>query len=189
LAFTLLQQVFLVPPILRAEALEPGGQAVHAGGMTRTLLTAVFNCLASFGYGSLLAAGMLIARHDGWRRGLGWGAAGWVAFALAPALGLPPELPGGAELALGGRQLWWTYAAAGAAVGVTLVVFGRSWTARIAGALLGIMPHLVGAPGPGWQSLPPDAQAFALGVVGVAAAFWLTLGAATGGLLARMRLP
>lgn len=189
LVFTVLQQLFLVPAILRAEALAPGAQAVPEGRMLRMLLTAVFNCLAAFGYGLLLAAGMLIRRHAGWLHGLAWGAAGWVSFALAPALGMPPELPGGTDLALGGRQLWWIWAAAGAAGGVTLLVFGRGWVSRLAGALLGTLPHLVSAPGAGWQGLPPDAHAFAIGVVGAAAAFWLTLGAATGQLLRRRRLP
>jgi predicted cobalt transporter CbtA len=110
-----------------------------------------------------------------------------VSFALAPALGLPPELPGGAEMALAGRQLWWVYAAAGAAVGLTLLVFGRGWGWRLAGTLLAMVPHLVGAPGPGWRSLPPDAHAFAIGALAAGAAFWLSLGAATGALLTRMR--
>jgi cobalt transporter subunit CbtA len=153
------------------------------------LATALFNCLAAFGYGLLLAAAMLVRRDGGWLRGLGWGAAGWVSFALAPALGLPPELPGAAEGALAARQLWWVYAAAGAAVGLALLVFARGWAWRLAGCLSAIAPQLVGAPGPGWQGLPPDAQAFAIGAVAVAAAFWLSLGTATGALLTRMRQP
>lgn len=187
LIFTLLQQWLLVPAILRAEAVTAGSQAGPESGTVRMLATAMFNWLAAFGYGLLLAVAMFVRRDRGWRRGLAWGAAGWLSFALAPSLGLPPELPGGAELALVARQSWWVYSTAGAAVGLALLVFGRGSSWRIAGAVLAIVPHLVGAPGPGWQGLPWDARAFAVATLAVGAGFWLSLGAATGALLTRMR--
>jgi cobalt transporter subunit CbtA len=184
-AFTALQQATLVPAILRAEVLEAGAHPVQPAGLSRLALTFVFNCLAGFGYALLLAAGMGLRGHHGWRRGLLWGAGGWLCFALAPAVGLPPALPGAVEAALAGRQLWWVGAAAGAAVGLTLIAFGPGWGWRAAGVVLALMPHLGG--GAGWAGLPPAERAFALGVLAVGGAFWLTLGLAAGVGLARTR--
>jgi cobalt transporter subunit CbtA len=187
LVFSVLQQAFLVPAVLRAEALEAGAHQLQHAGLSRATLTFVFNCLAGFGYALLLAVGMALRGHHGWRRGLLWGAGGWLCFALAPAIALPPELPGAAETALAGRQLWWIGAAAGAAVGLTLVAFGRGWGWRLTGVLLGAMPHLAGAPGAGWQGLPPAGVRFAIGVLAVGGVFWLMLGLTAGFGLARTR--
>lgn len=185
LAFTLLQQWLLVPAILRAEALEAGRQATPDHEAVRMLSTAVFNWLAALGYGSLLLVAMILRRHDGWLLGLGWGAAGWAAFALAPALGLPPQLPGGAEAALALRQLWWIHTVAATAAGLSLLIFGLSKVWKVIGALLLVVPHLAATPGPGWHTLPQAAFIFAIGALAVTCVFWLTLGTACGALLAR----
>jgi cobalt transporter subunit CbtA len=184
LLFTLIQQWLLVPSILQAEVLELGHDS-HTVGTLRMVLTLVFNCLAGFGYGLLLAVGMSLRQHRGWLHGLAWGSAGWLCFSLAPALGLPPELPGGPAAPLGVRQLWWLYAAAGTAVGLTLAIFGRTRLWRLAGVLLAGLPHVAGAPGAGWLGLPPVARLFAVGALGAAAVFWLTLGAGLGLVFAR----
>jgi cobalt transporter subunit CbtA len=186
-AFTVPQQVVLVPAILGAEALEAGGHHLPQAVLSRLAFTFVFNWLAGFGYALLVVAGMALRGHLGWRRGLLWGAGGWLCFACAPAIGLPPELPGAIETALAGRQLWWVGAAAGAAVGLTLVAFGRGWGWRLAGVLLAAMPHLAGAPGPGWHGLPSAGLRYAIGALAIAGLFWLTLGAAAGIGLARSR--
>jgi cobalt transporter subunit CbtA len=185
MAFTVLQQVFLVPAILRAEVLEAGGRYLQQAGLSRLVLTFVFNCLAGFGYALLLLAGMALRGHSGWLHGLLWGASGWLCFAFAPAIGSPPELPGAVETALAGRQLWWVAAAAGAAVGLTLVAFGRNWRWRLVGVLLAALPHLADAPGPSWQGLPSAGLRFAVGALAAGGLFWLTLGAAAGIGLAR----
>ena len=53
------------------------------------------------------------------------GAFVFAAFGLAPALGLPPELPGAFAASLRERQLWWLLAASGAAAGLLLLAFKR----------------------------------------------------------------
>jgi cobalt transporter subunit CbtA len=188
LLFTLIQQWLLVPLILQAEALELGHDS-HTGGTLRMVLTLVFNCLTGFGYGLLLAVGMSLRRHRGWLHGLAWGSAGWLCFALAPALGLPPELPGAATALLGIRQVWWLYAVAGSALGLTLAIFARRRLWRLAGVLVAALPHVSGAPGAGWLGLPPEARLFAVGALGAAVVFWLTLGAGLGLVLARRPVP
>jgi len=51
--------------------------------------------LTGIGFALLLVAGFALAgRAVGWREGLLWGLAAFVAFTLAPSLGLSPEPPG-----------------------------------------------------------------------------------------------
>src|SRR3546814_3736909 len=69
----------------------------HAGwapqdGLERTLYTLLVNVLTGIGFGLLLAAAFALRGGADWRSGLYWGAAGFVTFTLAPALGLPPEI-------------------------------------------------------------------------------------------------
>jgi predicted cobalt transporter CbtA len=70
-------------------------------------------------------------------------------------------------------------------VGLTLVAFGRDWRWRLAGAALAAIPQVAGAPGPGWEGLPPSGMHFAFGALAATLAFWLTLGAVTGSALDR----
>jgi cobalt transporter subunit CbtA len=75
-----------------------------------------------------------------------WGLAGFAVFTLAPGLGLPPELPGVPAAPLLSRQLWWVLAAAATASGLGLIFLRPTVPAAIAGLVLLILPHLVGAP-------------------------------------------
>jgi cobalt transporter subunit CbtA len=67
-------------------------------------------------------------------------------FTLAPGLGLPPELPGVPAAPLLSRQIWWVLAAATTAGGLGLIFFRRSVPASIAGLILIVLPHVIGAP-------------------------------------------
>jgi cobalt transporter subunit CbtA len=71
-----------------------------------------------------------------------------VAASLLPSLGLPPELPGSVAAEIDSRQAWWLATAAASAVGIGLMVFGRAWPWRIAGLILLVVPHAIGAPEP-----------------------------------------
>ena len=67
-------------------------------------------------------------------------------FTLAPGLGLPPVLPGVPAAPLLSRQIWWVLAAATTAGGLGLIFFRRSVSASIAGLILIVLPHIIGAP-------------------------------------------
>ena len=122
------------------------------------------------------------------REGLLWGIAGFAVFALAPAFGLAPMLPGSAEADLFARQVWWIGTAAATAGGIALAVFGR-WGWEIpAGLALIVVPHLIGAPHcEGAGTAPPElASSFAARSLVIAAVFWTLLGWAAGALYARL---
>jgi cobalt transporter subunit CbtA len=185
-----LQQAFLVPLILRAEALETVTQshAAAEAGIERAAYSLLFTCLGACGF-ALLLAGCCALRGDvSWRRGLFWGLGGFVSFSLAPALGLPPELPGAHPADLLARQLWWITTALATAAGLTCVAFPRSMALKLLGAALIALPHLIGAPQAihADSAVPPDvARAFAVGSLAISAVMWLILGALTPALMRR----
>ena len=74
------------------------------------------------------------------RAGVLWGLAGFAAFSLAPAFGLPPELPGAVGADLWARQLWWIGTVAMTALGLGLVVFDRAAWAVVLGLVVSRRP-------------------------------------------------
>jgi cobalt transporter subunit CbtA len=128
-----------------AEAWEP------RNGLERNLYTAGANILTGIGF-ALLLCGFLAVRSDAtgepisWHEGLMWGLAGFAVFTIAPGLGLPPELPGVPTAPLMSRQIWWVMAVLATAAGLALIVLRRSMPAAIAGVVLIMLPHLIGAP-------------------------------------------
>jgi len=169
-----------------------------AAGSERLAYTVLSNVLGAAGFALALLAAMAAASKYGtgraarldWRYGLLWGLAGYTVFFLAPTLGLPPEIPGAAAAAFESRQLWWTVTVLGSAVGLTLVVFGRSpW--RWAGLVFLAAPHVVGAPhlatGPfadyplgAAERMSALARDFVWATAIANAVFWLALGAMSG---------
>jgi cobalt transporter subunit CbtA len=88
-------------------------------------------------------------------------------------------LPGTAAADLTQRQLWWASTAASTAVALALMTFGRHWLLKLAGAVILIIPHWVGAPQPEVHaSLAPQAleRQFKWASQLTNAAFWLALG-------------
>jgi cobalt transporter subunit CbtA len=162
-----------------------------ADGIERIGYTTFANVLAGTGFALILTACFALAGGavDG-RRGMLWGAAGFAVFTLAPALGLPPELPGTAAADLAGRQLWWLTAAAGTAVGLWLLGFRRGATAKVLGLVALALPHLAGPP-PAHQlthAVPAELAAhFAAASIVTAAVFWILLGWLAGTFYARLR--
>jgi len=165
-------------------------------GALRFGLSVLFDVLAGIGFALLANAGLLLVRAArgialDWRAGLGIGAFGFAAFALAPALGLAPALPGMAEGDLLARQIWWIGTAAATLIGACAMAFGvRPWHWAL-GLLVAALPHAVGAPGDGlglWGLMAQSgalgdsgmtaelAQNFALASLGAMAAFWVALG-------------
>lgn len=203
LVAALLQFVFVIPLLLEGELYETGmrvhftdGSAESPAGapalgwdLARHGLTVGMSVVSYTAYGLLLTAGIAMAAMRGHatsaRRGLIWGIAGFLAVALAPAFGLPPELPGTIGAPIGARQTWWIATVALSVAGVALIAFargGRVWPVA-AGAVLLAVPHLIGAPTPERYfgvSAPELAALFTVRSLGVAAVAWAVLGAVAG---------
>ena len=174
------------PLILQAELFEHGAAAggLQESSLSRTLHSLMFNLLTGAAFGLILSAILTLRGQPvGLRQGLVWGAAGFVVFGLAPAFGLPPELPGSVAAHLEARQLWWLLTAAATAGGIGLLAFDKSWPMRLGGLALIPLPHLFGAPysaSPG-GTVPPDLAAHFVTVsLGANAVFWVVLGAGAG---------
>jgi hypothetical protein len=101
------QMVRVVPLILEAEIYEVVDHSEHAAdeatwspedGVERTVYTIMANLLVGVGFGLLLVGAFVLAETAGrpidTLRGLLWGLAGFLVFALNPSVALPPELPG-----------------------------------------------------------------------------------------------
>ncbi|MGH6679428.1 MAG: CbtA family protein, partial [Bradyrhizobium sp.] len=120
-------------------------------GMERNAYTAGANVLTAIGFALILASLFAIRSGDAgqrisWHQGLVWGLAGFAVFTIAPGLGIPPELPGVPAAPLLSRQIWWIMAALATAGGLGLIFLRPTAPASIAGLILIMSPHLIGAP-------------------------------------------
>ncbi|OYX42472.1 MAG: hypothetical protein B7Z02_12260 [Rhodobacterales bacterium 32-67-9] len=174
------------------EAADDHGGNGDGGGASRNVLTVLFTGLTYSGYGLLLMAGFALAAQLGQevraRDGLLWGLAGYAAFHLAPAMGLPPELPGSAAADLTDRQIWYfgTVIATGAAL--ALFAFGRGFVPALAAGALLAAPHVIGAPRPDefYGVAPPElAGEFVARALGIGFVAWAALGWIAGQLWAK----
>lgn len=206
LAMTLMQSFATVPLILEAEAYEQAapthahapGTGAHdhgdafapADGIERTAFTAAANILTAIGFALVLtAASELAGGITSWRQGLLWGLSGFAVFTLAPAIGLPPELPAMPAADLGARQLWWVATAAATALGLAAIVFGRTPAFVLFGLVCLVVPHLLGAPQPPSDASPiPDAlhRRFIVATVTSSLIFWMLLGSLAGFVRSRL---
>lgn len=195
-------QFLLVQPLLLQAELFEGGALTHFGATgagtpahvawpgfdpMRDLLSVVFTALIYTGYGFLLVAGIAFAADRGHavtpRTGLIWGVAGFVTVQLAPAIGLPPELPGAGAADVAARQVWWFGTLFATALGLWLIAFGQSSAAWIIGAAVLAIPHIIGAPEPDLLvgPVPPEIAAhFAARALGTGLVAWAILGALCG---------
>lgn len=208
-----LLQFWLVIPLLLEGELYESGVRVHfassldapvqspagpAEGLTqdptRHFLTIGFSVVAYTAFALLLVAGMALADKFGHpvnaRTGAIWGLAGFIAMQLAPAVGLPPELPGtiAAEVEL--RQIWWLGTVLATAIGLGLLAFGSSVWFIILGIVFLALPHMIGAPhlDTYFGIAPPELSAhFATRSLGVSTVSWVVLGSVAGYFWARAR--
>ncbi|MBP2562969.1 cobalt transporter subunit CbtA [Neorhizobium galegae] len=212
LLLTVMQSFSTVPLILQAEVFEnAGGEAAHshdaapaaagaaapaadhhhddeawapADGFERFIYTLAADMLSGIGFALvLIAASEAFGGFKGWRGGLMFGIAGFLAVILAPGLGLPPELPGMPAAELGPRQIWWVSTAVCTALGLGLLVYTRSAVFAALAVVLLIAPHLVGAPLPPSHetAVPMDLHArFVNAVYATNLVFWAVLGALAG---------
>ena len=169
---------------------EPGASG-SKDGPPSLVDTAIANVLTGIGFGLLVSAGMALQRKSSWRTDLLWGAAGYLTFTIAPAIGLPPELPGSESAALVARQLWWVATAGATGGGLALVLLRRESWVRGLGVLLIVLPHAIGAPqsagGPGTVPAALETR-FIIAVLATEALFWLALAIGVGALQRRSSL-
>ena len=201
LLLTAVQRIQVIPILQQAELFEDAAYAhTHAAtedahqhdaeawkpenGWERTFYTAVANVSLAIGFALLLSAAMALrGGATSWRSGLLWGLAGYTIFFVAPAFGLPPEIPGTQAAPLAERQLWWLLAVAGTSIGLALLIFARSPLVRMLGVVLLVVPHLIGAPQPAIpaSTAPQElAHAFIYASAFANAALWLALGGFSG---------
>ncbi len=152
-----------------------------ADGAERTAYTVLANVLGSLGFALLLVAvAVLLNLEITATNGLIWGLCGWIVFHLAPAFGLPPELPGMAAADLGARQIWWWGTALSTAAAFVLLAKWKNTAIAIPiAAALVLIPHIIGAPPPPEHesALPAHlATSFAASALAASAVFWLLVG-------------
>ncbi|HEV7439011.1 MAG TPA: CbtA family protein, partial [Methylobacterium sp.] len=170
---------------------ESGQESGHADsawrpgpGLPRMAFTGLATLIGGVGYALLLGAVMLACgRAPTPERALGFAVAGFLAVALAPALGLPPELPGSEAAPLAARQAWWLMTAASTAMGLYLVAIRRVPVTILGGLVLLVAPHIAGAPEVAATASPLPAglaAQFAARSLAIAFVFWATIGLAFG---------
>jgi cobalt transporter subunit CbtA len=160
-----------------------------ADGWERNLFTLGADIVTGVGFAFLLTAAIVFfGKGADWRRGLLWGLAGFACFSLAPALGLPPELPGTEAAPLLDRQLWWIGTAAATAAGLSAAARFRNVYGYAIAVVLIAAPHVIGAPQPETPGgLAPEEleHKFILVAIATSLVFWLVLGALTGAFFKR----
>lgn len=149
-------------------------------GWERTFYTTVTAMVTAAGFALLMTgmsflAGIPIKRENG----LVWGLCGFIAVSLAPAIGLPPELPGMPAAGVVARQGWWLGTILCTGLAIWLVVASK-WQWRLAGAaLLTLAPHVIGAPRPPHEdsAVPATLAAeFVTSSLGANLVMWLLIG-------------
>ncbi|MDA1099877.1 MAG: CbtA family protein [Proteobacteria bacterium] len=206
-ALTGVQTLKVYPLIFAAEAYEGTGHghAAHgasnpiqdkntrawmpADGGERLFYSLLSNVLMCVGLGLVLAAIFALRDVADWRQGVAWGLGGFAAVHLAPALGLPPELPGMPAGALLARQIWWFSTALLTAGGIALIFLSRGSLWRLLGVAVLALPHLYGAPHP--ANLDSDVPAvlaaeFVTASLASNLIFWVILGALIAETMARL---
>jgi cobalt transporter subunit CbtA len=153
-------------------------------GFERTLYTTLTAMVAGAAFAAILAGiALLIGATITPTNGLLWGLAGFFAASLAPAAGLPPELPGMPVGDLLARQIWWAGTIIATGLGIWLLVFRDELAAKFGAIVLLAIPHVIGAPSPaGHESAVPAslAASFTANSLAAAAAFWCMIGAFLG---------
>ncbi len=160
-------------------------------GTERTLYTVIANISAGIGFSAILLALMSQLQSVGVARlnvvkGVVWGVAGFVAFFVAPGLGLPPEIPGVNAAPVEHRQLWWVLAVACVGIGILVIAYAPL-KLKAAGIIAIAIPYVVNAPhqtGPAFSHTDPAAvetltalhQKFILASGASNLIFWLALG-------------
>ncbi|MFC3072570.1 CbtA family protein [Shinella pollutisoli] len=153
-------------------------------GMSRFSGTLLANLVTGAGFGLLLAGVSLVTGNPiTVANGALWGAAGWLAVHMLPAIGLPPELPGFPAAELGDRQVWWVLTVLLSAAGLYLIFLKPGIVAKLVGIVLIAAPQVYGAPQPTdiSSNVPAVLGAeFAVAALATTLFFWIVLGLSLG---------
>lgn len=153
-------------------------------GMSRFSGTLLANLVTGTGFALLLAGFSLVSGHPiTVANGVLWGAAGWLAVHMLPAIGLPPELPGFPAADLGDRQVWWVATVILSAAGLYLLFLRPNIVAKVIGIALIAAPQIYGAPQPAdiSSNVPAVLGAeFAVAALATTLFFWVVLGLSLG---------
>lgn len=190
LATPALSRLILPARILRVHGGEhhadPGAEPdwQPAPGVERLAYTGLATLVGGVGYALLLGAVLTALRRVPTpESGLAVGIAGFLSVSLAPAVGLPPELPGMDAAVLELRQAWWIMTVTATGLGLYLIAVRRVPLTIIGGLILIVAPHLAGAPhGDDTASKLPAAYAaqFAARSLAIGFVFWAVIGLAYG---------
>jgi len=185
------QALVATPLILAAEIFEHAGEVAGGVDLGRHLLTSLATIVMAIG-GALILLGLMVL--DGGRitatRALPWGAGAFAALALAPAVGLPPELPGMPAADLVERQVWWLATALATAFGLWTIFRRGGAASLVLGVLVIILPHVVGAPQPfSHETAVPAGLAAQFGAVSLASSLilWITVSSIAGAVFDRLK--
>jgi cobalt transporter subunit CbtA len=138
LVLAILQYVRLEGLIVTAETFEHGGEPAIRNLLTRIappLLTGAGFAILMLGVSML--SNIAITKQNG----LVWGMCGFIAVSLAPAIGLPPQLPGMPEIDLHTRQIWWLATILVTAFAIYLWVKAKDFRWQIAAVMIAIAPQ------------------------------------------------
>ncbi len=180
------------PPAGARDAAVSGTEAQAFGGRLdrRAMVTLIADLGLGVGFAlALIGLISLSGRDVDFERGLLWGLGGFAAVAAAPALGLPPELPGIEAAPVLERQIWWLATALCTAAGLGLLFLARRIGFRVFGAVIAVAPHLVRVPHLDVQAsaVPAELAAeFAAVSLVATALFWLILGGLGGHVYKRL---
>ncbi|MBS0222245.1 MAG: CbtA family protein [Proteobacteria bacterium] len=161
-----------------------------ADGLPRLFYTSLATIVTAVGVALVLLAAMLVAGEEiDERHALAWAIAGFVAFGLAPAAGLAPELPGSAAADLAARQIWWVATGCATAIAIWMFFKAKKAVPRVLALAVLLAPHVIGAPRPHElvSRAPAELAAqFAALSLAVQASLWVLVGIAIGLLWPRL---
>ena len=192
---TILQSIMVVPIIATAELFETG-QMVYFDGdvplvklsaliseprdLTTMFYTGVSTIVSAMGFALLLASVMSLRdEYLSVKQGALWGVFAFVALVLAPAIGLPPELPGSGSADVVERQVWWVGTAIATSIGLWQIAFYSSYKRLVIAVMFIALPHIVGAPHPNaYMGVTPPEMAghFSTVALGVSLVMWVSIG-------------
>jgi cobalt transporter subunit CbtA len=180
-----IQHVRMTPMILAAEVFEQGlahGVANHVQDVftQRAAFTVLTTAITGAGFAAiLLGLSMLFGIAINRGNGIFWGLCGFIAVALAPAAGLPPELPGIPAAEFDVRLQWWLLTIVCTTGALWLVITQReAWALGLALVAV-LLPHVIGAPPAASTETAVPAMllsTFVANSLGLNALFWAMIG-------------